>query len=53
MVIDAARDPAVTARLNGLGAEPLGKGAAEMAAMIREESARWGPVVHALGVTAE
>jgi tripartite-type tricarboxylate transporter receptor subunit TctC len=52
-VIGAARDPAVAARLSGLGAEPLGTGATELAAAIREESARWGPVVRAAGVTAE
>ena len=52
-VIAAARDPAVAARVNGLGAEPLGTGAAELAATIREESARWGAVVRAAGVTAE
>ena len=52
-VIAAAHDPAVAARLSGLGAEPLGTGAAELAATIHEESARWGPVVRAAGVTAE
>ena len=52
-VIAAAHDPAVTARLNGLGAEPLGTGAAALATTIHEESARWGPVVRAAGVTAE
>jgi tripartite-type tricarboxylate transporter receptor subunit TctC len=52
-VVGAARDPAVAARLEGLGAEPLGTGAAELAARIREERARWGPVVRAAGVTAE
>jgi tripartite-type tricarboxylate transporter receptor subunit TctC len=52
-VVGAARDPVVTARLEGLGAEPLGTGAAELAARIHEESARWGPVVRAAGVTAE
>jgi len=45
--------PTVAARLSGLGAEPLGMGAAELAATIHEESARWGPVIRAAGVTAE
>lgn len=52
-VIGAARNPAVAARLRGLGAEPLGTGATELAAAIREESARWGPVVRTAGVTSE
>jgi tripartite-type tricarboxylate transporter receptor subunit TctC len=52
-LVEAARNPMVAARLVSLGAEPLGTGAAELAATIREESARWGPVVRDAGVTAE
>jgi tripartite-type tricarboxylate transporter receptor subunit TctC len=52
-VIAAARDPAVVARLDGLGAVPLGTRAAELADAIREESPRWAAVVRAAGVTPE
>ena len=51
--IAIARDPAVGTRLRELGAEPVGSTRAELAAAIREQDAKWGPVARAAGVTAD
>jgi tripartite-type tricarboxylate transporter receptor subunit TctC len=45
--VEAARDPAVAARLHALGAEPVGVTGAELAARLREEDAKWGAAVRA------
>ncbi len=51
--IAVARDPAVIARLQELGAEAVGSTRAALAATIREQDAMWGPVARAAGVTAD
>jgi tripartite-type tricarboxylate transporter receptor subunit TctC len=51
--IAAARDPAVVSRLAELGAVPTGVASAPLAALIREQDARWGPVARASGATVD
>lgn len=45
--------PAIRARFDGLGIEKLGGTPEALAAMVREESDRWGPVIRRGGITAE
>ena len=49
----AARDPAVARRLRVLGAEPVGSSAAELAALLRAEDAKWAGAARAAGFAAE
>jgi tripartite-type tricarboxylate transporter receptor subunit TctC len=49
----AARDPAAARRLRVLGAEPIGSSAAELAALLRAEDAKWAGAARAAGLTAE
>jgi tripartite-type tricarboxylate transporter receptor subunit TctC len=49
---EAARDPAVAARLRALGAEPVGAGGAELAATLRATDATWGEAARAAGPAA-
>ena len=49
----AARDPAAARRLRVLGAEPVGSSAAELAAMLRAEDAKWGAAARAAGLAPE
>jgi len=49
----ALKDPAVTERLAGLGAEPVGNTPEEFAAMIKSETAKWGKIVKEANITAE
>lgn len=51
--MEAARDPAVAARLRALGAEPVGSTAAELADRLREEDAKWGEAARAAGLAAQ
>ena len=46
---EALRDPAVVARLEGLGAEAAPTSPADFAALIRAERDRWAPIVRASG----
>ncbi|MGG5811045.1 tripartite tricarboxylate transporter substrate-binding protein [Falsiroseomonas sp. CW058] len=45
--------PAMRARFDALGIEALGGTPEALAAMVREESARWGPVIARGGIRAE
>lgn len=45
--------PAMRARFEALGIEKLGGTPQALAAMVREESDRWGPVIRRGGITAE
>ena len=49
----AAHDPAAARRLRVLGAEPIGSSAAELAALLRAEDAKWARAAHAAGLAAE
>ncbi len=49
----AARDPAAARRLRVLGAEPVGSSAAELAALLRVEDAKWAAAARAAGLAAE
>jgi tripartite-type tricarboxylate transporter receptor subunit TctC len=49
----AARDPAAARRLRVLGAEPVGSSAAELAALLRAEDAKWAAAARAAGLAAE
>jgi len=51
--MEAARDPSVVARLRALGAEPVGSTAAELAARLRAEDARWGEAAKAAGLASK
>jgi tripartite-type tricarboxylate transporter receptor subunit TctC len=46
----ALTQPDLRDRLGALGAEPAGSSPAELAALIREDIARWARVVKASGV---
>jgi tripartite-type tricarboxylate transporter receptor subunit TctC len=46
-------DPAIRARFESLGAEPLGGTPAALAAMVQEEIARWRGVIEAQRITIE
>ncbi|MFC7478102.1 tripartite tricarboxylate transporter substrate-binding protein [Dankookia sp. GCM10030260] len=49
----AARDPAAARRLRVLGAEPIGSSAAELAALLRAEDAKWAGAARAAGLATE
>jgi tripartite-type tricarboxylate transporter receptor subunit TctC len=49
----AARDPAAARRLRVLGGEPVGSSAAELAALLRAEDAKWAGAARAAGLAAE
>jgi len=46
-------DPAIKARLIALGAEPLPMSAAQAAAFVADETAKWGKVIRDAGIKAE
>jgi tripartite-type tricarboxylate transporter receptor subunit TctC len=50
--VEAARDPEVAARLRALGLEPVSSGAAELAALLQTEDAKWGEAARAAGLAA-
>jgi tripartite-type tricarboxylate transporter receptor subunit TctC/dienelactone hydrolase len=52
-VQQAARDPTEARRLRVLGAEPIGSSAAELAALLRAEDAKWAGAARAAGLAAE
>ena len=49
----ALRDAAVRDRLLGLGANPVGGTPAELAAMLKDEYARWGDFIRKTGIRGE
>jgi len=51
--VAALKDPAVSERLAGEGAEPVGNTPAEFGAFIRSEIDLWGKVIRATGMKAE
>ena len=51
--IEAARQSDLKARLAPLGLEVTGLGPAEMAAILRADDDKWGPVIRASGFKAD
>ena len=51
--MEAARNPAVAARLRALGAEPVGSTAAELAGTLQADDAKWGEAARAAGIASE
>ena len=51
--IAAVTDPAVNRRLRDMGLEPTGYGPDRLATILREDHARWGPVIKASGFKPE
>jgi tripartite-type tricarboxylate transporter receptor subunit TctC len=51
--IDAMRAATVRSRLESLGVEPTGLGPRELAAIMKHDYDRWGPVIKASGFKAE
>ena len=49
--LTALREPAVKARLEGLGVGVVGSTPEEMAALIRTEMAKWEPIIKAAGIS--
>lgn len=47
--IQAVRDPAVRQKLEGMGLEPTGLPASELAAILKADYDKWGPVIRASG----
>ena len=47
--IDAIRAPEIKVRLENMGLEPTGLGPAELAAILRSDYDKWGPVIKASG----
>jgi tripartite-type tricarboxylate transporter receptor subunit TctC len=52
-IVAALKTPEVLARLETLGAESVGSAPEDFAAFVKNEIARWGPIVKAAGVSAE
>ena len=52
-VADALKDPAVIARLHGLGYDLIGGTADDYAANIASEMAKWGPVIAKAGIKVD
>jgi len=51
--IDAVRQPDVKQRLEPFGMEPTGLGPAELAAILRADYDKWGPIIRASGFKAD
>ncbi len=47
--VQAVHDPALRQRLEGIGLEPTGLGPAELAAILKADYDKWGPVIRASG----
>jgi tripartite-type tricarboxylate transporter receptor subunit TctC len=47
--VAAVRDPAIRAKLEGMGLEPTGLGAAELGRILKADYEKWGPVIRASG----
>jgi tripartite-type tricarboxylate transporter receptor subunit TctC len=52
-IVKALATPDLRDRLQNLGVTPVGSSAAELAAHVRAELARWTQVIKAAGITAE
>jgi len=52
-VADMLKEPDVLKRLADAGLDPVGNTPTEMAAWMKQEASRWGPVIRAAGVKAE
>lgn len=52
-VVRIVRSPALKAKLDGLGIEPVGNAPAEAGAFLRAEVAKWGEVIRAANVKLE
>jgi tripartite-type tricarboxylate transporter receptor subunit TctC len=52
-VVRILREPAVRDKLSGQGADPVGSTPEELAEYMREETAKWAPVVRASGAKAD
>jgi tripartite-type tricarboxylate transporter receptor subunit TctC len=52
-VADAMKSPAVTERFQALGAVPVGSTPEEIAALIRADYEKWGPIIKAAGIVPE
>jgi tripartite-type tricarboxylate transporter receptor subunit TctC len=50
---DAMKSPAVKERFQTLGAVPIGSTSEELAALIRADYEKWGPIIKAAGVVGE
>jgi tripartite-type tricarboxylate transporter receptor subunit TctC len=50
---EAMKAPAVKERFNTLGATPVGSTPEELAALIRADHEKWGPIIKAAGIVAE
>jgi tripartite-type tricarboxylate transporter receptor subunit TctC len=50
---DAMKAPAVKERFTTLGAVPVGSTSEELAALIRRDHDKWGPIIKAAGIQAE
>jgi tripartite-type tricarboxylate transporter receptor subunit TctC len=51
--IDAVRQPDVRQRIEPLGLEATGLGPAELAAILKADDAKWGPIIRASGFRVE
>jgi tripartite-type tricarboxylate transporter receptor subunit TctC len=51
--VDAMKSPAVKERFQTLGAVPVGSTSEVLAALIRADYEKWGPIIKAAGVVAE
>jgi tripartite-type tricarboxylate transporter receptor subunit TctC len=51
--IAAVRAPDIRARIEGMGLEPTGLGPRELAAILKADHERWGPVIRASGFKAD
>jgi tripartite-type tricarboxylate transporter receptor subunit TctC len=51
--IDAVHQPDIQERLGSLGMEPTGLGPAELAAILRADYDKWGPIIKASGFKAD
>ncbi|MBS0538296.1 MAG: ABC transporter substrate-binding protein [Proteobacteria bacterium] len=51
--VDAVKQPDVKARIDPIGLEATGYGPAELAKIMKEDDAKWGPVIKASGFKAD
>ena len=53
LIADALRDPAMTARLTAIGAEPMEGDAASLERLIGTEIEKWGDLIRRFGIVAD
>ena len=51
--IDAVQQPDLRQRFEPIGLEPTGLGPAELAAILRADYDKWGPIIRASGFRAD